>query len=106
MAGQLNRDHPETSDYSALRELERAASALCERVERLTHDARNQNDNPSRESALQLEAATERRAQALQLLESSAREPDETRLCRLQQIINALECSLDYFRPSEAELAL
>lgn len=106
MAGQLEQEDPQALDQPTLRDLEREASTLCERVERLTRDARFHSDSTSRESTLQLEAAAERRNQALQVLESLSREPEETRLCRLEQLIKALECSLDYFRPGEAELAL
>lgn len=105
MAGQPDRDHPDTSDYPSLRELETEASALCERIERLTSAARFRGEMNSRESELQLEAASERRAQAKRLLQSRSREPNETRLCRLEQLIKALECSLDYFRPGEVERA-
>ncbi len=106
MAGQLDQKDPQTLGQPTLRDLEREASALCARVERLTSDPRFCTDTASRESLLQLQAAAERRIQALQVLESSNREPEETRLCRLEQLIKALECSIDYFLPGEAELAL
>ncbi|MGI9260200.1 MAG: hypothetical protein ACR2QQ_15315 [Gammaproteobacteria bacterium] len=106
MAGQLEQEDPKALDQPTLSDLEREASTLCARVERLTSDPRLCTDTASRESLLQLQAATERRNQALQVLESLSREPEETRLCRLEQLIKALECSLDYFRPGEAELAL
>ncbi len=106
MAGQLDRKDLHTPDHPTLRDLAEVASVLCERVDRLTSDARSQGDIPSRERALQLQAAAERRAQALNALESCSSEPEETRLCRLEQLIKALECSLDYFRPGEAELTV
>jgi hypothetical protein len=106
MAGWPEKEHSQTLDQPTLHDLEREASVLCERIERLTRDTRFCSDSASRESALQLQAAAERRTQALLVLESGSREPEEIRLCRLEQLINALECSLDYFRPGEAELAL
>ena len=105
MAGQLDQKDPRTADQPSLHDLEREASALCERVGRLTSDPQFCTDTASRESLLQLQAAAERRSQALKVLESCSPEPEETRLCRLEQLIKALECSLDYFRPGEAKLA-
>jgi len=106
MAGRIAREEQQTLDEPTLLDLEREASELCERVERLTSDPRFCTDTASRENLLQLQAAAERRLQALQVLASDDREPEETRVCRLEQLIKALQCSVEYFLPGEAELAL
>ena len=92
----------ETTARLELRALERMVSVLCEHAELLSHEVRSQEAS-SRETELQLEAFEERRAQALEALRIRAGEPYETRITRLEKLVEALDCSRAYFRPEDGE---
>jgi len=102
MATTLHREDPETVARLELRALERMVSALCEHTEQLSHDVRTHSERESRETDFQLQAFEERRTQALRVLKVHTREPDETRIARLEKLVEALNCSRSYFRPNEA----
>ena len=99
----MRNQHPETTAHLELVALEKMTGALCEYIERLTRDAQARREFESREADLQLQVFEERRSQALQLLAVHTCEPRETRIARLQKAVEALDCSRDYFRPSEPE---
>jgi succinate dehydrogenase flavin-adding protein (antitoxin of CptAB toxin-antitoxin module) len=99
MATILDQQDTETTARLELRALERMLGVLCEHIERLTHDARSRGELASREADLQLQAFAERRTQAVQLLHTDASEPQEQRIARLERVVEALDCSLAYFRP-------
>jgi len=103
MAAILDQQDPETTARLELRALERMLGVLCEHIERLTHDARSRDKLASRETDLQLQAFAERRMQAVQLLQTDASEPQEQRIARLERVVEALDCSLAYFRPGGAD---
>ena len=99
----MRNQHPETTAHLELIALEKMTGALCEYIERLTRNAPTRKRFESREADLQLRVFEERRTQALELLEVHSCEPRETRIARLQKAVEALDCSCDYFRPSENE---
>lgn len=98
MARASIQQDPEITARLELRALERMVSALCEHTELLSHDLRGREDT-SREADLQLQAFEERRAQALEALRVRTGETCETRITRLQKMVEALDCSRAYFRP-------
>lgn len=91
------RQDVEITERLELRALEKMTSALCRHIELLMREARYRGRLRSREDDFQLQVFDERRAQAEQLLESKSAEPCETRIARFEQIVNALDCSRDYF---------
>lgn len=96
------RQDVEITERLELRALEKMTSALCRHIELLTREARRRGRLASREDDFQLQAFDERRTQAEQLLESTA-EPNEMRIARLEQLVNALDCSRDYFRTADSQ---
>lgn len=98
MAALLDRHDSETTARLEARALERMIGALCRHIERLTAEARSRGRLRCREADLQLEVYGERRTQALELLKAAAREPHETRISRLERVVEALDCSRTYFR--------
>ncbi len=98
----LGQQSTENTARLELRALERMIGALCEHTERLARVTRT--EAPSREADFQLQAFSERRTQALKLLAAQTGESYETRIARLEKLVEALDCSRDYFRPSEAEV--
>lgn len=99
------REDVETTERLELRALERMIVALCEHIERVTCDARSRGALRSREADFQLQVFAERRAQAKETLETAAKEPYPTRVGRLERMVEALDCSRDYFRTFELETA-
>jgi hypothetical protein len=71
--------------------------ARCAQIERRLRQAEATGAPASRESDLQYEVFTERRAQAQDRLENDTNEPQETRAARLERILHGLECSWEYF---------
>ena len=84
--------------YLEARALERMARALCEHSRQLLAAARARGVLGSREAGLQVEAFAERCAQAGELLQVVDAPARESRIARLEKLVNALECSRGYFR--------
>jgi len=103
MSAVLDRNDTQTTAHLELRALERMIGALCAHIEHLTSSARSRGELGSREADFQLQVFAERRAQAQQTLQRSAREPDEIRIARLEKAVEALDCSRAYFRFRTAE---
>jgi hypothetical protein len=80
------------------RALERMARALCEHSKQLLAAARTRGALGSREANLQVEVFAERCTQAGELLEVPDAPVQESRIARLEKLVNALECSRGYFR--------
>jgi hypothetical protein len=85
-----------------LRALEKMIDALCRHIEVLTSEERARGGLRSREAEFQLQAFAERRALALQTLQAHSSERREIRIERLERLIEALNCSRDYFRAVQA----
>lgn len=100
----INLQNPETTARLELRALEKMIGVLCEHTEKLSDGVRARGKGASRETDFQLQAFDERRTQALQVLKVHTREPDETRIARLEKLVEALNCSRSYFRPNEADV--
>jgi hypothetical protein len=80
------------------RALERMARALCEHSKQLLATARERGALGSREASFQVEVFAERCTQAGELLEAGEVPAQESRLAKLERLVNALECSRGYFR--------
>jgi hypothetical protein len=78
--------------------LERMARALCEHSRQLLAAARERGALGSREASFQVEVFAERCAEVGQLLEAGDSPVRESRIARLEKLVNALECSRGYFR--------
>ena len=78
--------------------LEKMARALCEHSRQLLAAARARGALRSREAGLQVEVFAERSAQAGELLGAVDEPVKESRIARLERLVNALECSREYFR--------
>jgi hypothetical protein len=103
MAAVPHRQDPEITAELELRALERMIAARCEQIGRLAREARSRGDLSSREADLQLEVFAERRTLALRQLQTDSGEPLETRAARLESLLEALECSWEYFCPKDAD---
>ena len=99
------REDAETTERLELRALERMIAALCDHIDRVTCEARSRGALCSREADFQLQVFEERREQARETIEASANEPYRTRVGRLEHLVEALDCSRDYFRAFELETA-
>ncbi len=80
------------------RALERMAHVLCEHSRQLLATARARGALGTREAGFQVEVFAERCAQAGELLQATASPVQESRIARLEKLINALECSRGYFK--------
>jgi hypothetical protein len=78
--------------------LEKMARALCEHSRQLLAAARARGALRSREAILQVEVFAERSAQAGELLGVVDEPVKESRIARLEKLVNALQCSREYFR--------
>ena len=83
-----------------LRALERMIQALLKQIEIWVDKAKAQGLLRSKECSRQTEAFLDRRTQAKILLGNNtiSAEPLEIRISRLEQMIESLRCSQDYFR--------
>lgn len=80
-----------------LRALERMIGARCKQIERVAKTEIAGNAIEQRERDFQLQVFAERRTQALDLMRGDSSEPREIRAARLERLLQALECSSDYF---------
>ena len=78
--------------------LERMARASCEHSRQLLAAARERGALASREASFQVEVFAERCDQAGELLQAPEVPARESRIARLEKLVNALECSRGYFR--------
>ncbi len=78
--------------------LEKMARVLCEHSSQLLSDVRARGALDSREASFQVEVFAERCAQAGELLKVADAPVKETRIARLEKLVNALECSRGYFK--------
>ena len=78
--------------------LERMARASCEHSRQLLAAARERGALGSREASFQVEVFAERCAQAGELLRGPEAPVKESRIARLEKLVDALECSRGYFR--------
>lgn len=101
MAAVIDRYDHETTGRLELRALEKMIGALCAHVETLTDAARCRGRLGSREASLQLEAFLERRERARRLLATETSESFDVRVRRLEQLVEALDCSRSYFRAAD-----
>lgn len=81
-----------------MRALEKMARALCEHTRQIAAAAGTRGALGTREAKLQVEVFAERCAQAAALLEVADPPVQESRIARLQQLVEALELSRRYFR--------
>lgn len=87
----------ETTAMLELRALEKMAAAQCRHIELLQRQAGEAGKLATREADLQRSAFEERRREALELMRSPAAEPVESRIARLERLVEALEVSRTYF---------
>lgn len=81
-----------------LRALEKLIRARCEQIQAFADEASARGGLHSRESELQLDAFRERSEKARQALETVSSESQEIRIARLESLVQALECSGEFFR--------
>ncbi|MEP7312698.1 MAG: hypothetical protein ABI859_08945 [Pseudomonadota bacterium] len=93
----LQRD-PLVLAHLEARALEAMARALCEHSRQLLAAARARGALSSREANFQVEVFAERCTQAGELLQGVDSPVQESRIARLENLVNALECSRGYFR--------
>jgi hypothetical protein len=101
MAAVIDRYDRETTGRLELRALEKMIGALCAHIETLADAARCRGRLGSREARLQLEAFLERREKARAALASATSESFDVRLARLEQLVEALDCSRSFFRAAD-----
>lgn len=97
VAGEIGRLDREATARLEQQALEKLARVLCDHTQQLASDARSRGALGSREASLQAQVFAERREQALQLLDATAPRIDETRMARLEKLIQALQFSRSYF---------
>jgi hypothetical protein len=78
------------------RALERMLTVMCTQIDQACR-CMNEIGTSSREAALQHAAYLERREQALCVAKSSSNEPHHIRVAKLERMVNALQCSREYF---------
>lgn len=93
----LRRD-PDVLARLEMRALERMARALCEHSRQLLASAQDRGALRTREASFQVDVFAERCAQAGELLAAADAPVQESRIARLERLVNALECSRGYFR--------
>lgn len=93
----LQRD-PRVVARLEMNALEKMARALCEHTQQLLAAARTRGALHTREASLQVEVFAERCAKAGELLQAADAPAQESRIARLQQLVEALACSREYFR--------
>lgn len=92
----LERD-PQVAARLEMRALEKMAATLCEHTRQLMAAARRRGVLDTREAKLQVDVFVERSAQASELLRAVAAPVQESRIARLQQLVEALHVSRSYF---------
>ncbi len=97
VAGEIGRQDGEATARLEQQALEKMARVLCDHTQQLASDARSRGVLGSREASLQEQVFAERRQQALQLLEAAAPRSDESRMARLEKLIQALQFSHTLF---------
>lgn len=100
-AVQIDREDAKATERLELHALERMIAVLCTQIEQWSQRWRAPAPG-SRETALQLEVFAERRDRALQALNAPATEPYEIRIARLEKLLEALDCSREYFRAADS----
>jgi hypothetical protein len=73
------------------------AEVLCEHLDQLIANFHETGRRASRESDLQMAAFAERRDSIRRFFASNTTEPTETRIARLEKLVDALNCSRSYF---------
>ena len=91
------QQNPETTEQDRLETLERMLSEICERLTELVDEALDSESLESREARFQLEAFEERRKRALTSLDVRPRGALPVKIGKLERLMEALECSWDYF---------
>lgn len=86
-----------TATDSEIHALEKMLEARCKQIESMVRAAGLKGSDMSREQDLQIQAFTERRAQALRQLAAGLEEPDNARVARLERLLEALDCSRAFF---------
>jgi hypothetical protein len=97
LAGETRNEDVEATARLEQRALEKLARVLCDHTQQLASAAGSRGALRSREASLQAQVFAERRAQALQLLDAAAPRSDESRMARLERVIQALQFSRSYF---------
>ena len=87
----------DATDDSEIHALEKMLDARCRQIESMIRSRSVTGGNMSREEDLQLQAFTERRAQARQQLASGKQESRNVRVARLERLLEALDCSREFF---------
>ncbi len=91
-----SRDAQETATLEQ-RALEKLARVLCSHTQQLAQSARTRGALQSREAGLQSEVFAERYAQVMSLLDRAAPPVDESRMARLERLIQGIQFSRHYF---------
>ena len=93
----------ESVSHLELRALEKMVRVLCEYIARAARQADERGSCESREADLQLQVFLERRNEAKRVLHTDTTETQETRIARLEKIVESLDCSRAYFRPADTD---
>ncbi len=91
------QQNPEITEQDRLETLERMLGEMCARLTELIDEALDSESLESREARFQLEAFEERRSRALTSLDAKPRGPLPVKIGKLERLMEALECSWDYF---------
>ena len=105
MTTRSHKRRRDTADDSEIDALEKMLRARCRQIESMAESAGVEEPDRSREKDLQIQAFTERRAQAMQQLASGSEEPRNTRVARLERLLEALDCSREFFHSACDESA-
>lgn len=94
------RKYSTTTERLELRALERMIGALLKQIELWMDSAKNKGRLRCKESSFQTQAFLDRRNQAMALLGKNAMsvEPMEIRITRLEQMVESLQCSREFFK--------
>ncbi len=85
------------SELAQLETLETMLIEMCARLTEIVEATFEDDTVEARETRLQLEAFEERRSRALRSLGDERHGPLPIRIGRLKRLVEALECSWDYF---------
>jgi len=93
-----------TADLELLA-LKKLIAARCRQIEVLARTAFARSEADAREREFQFQVFAERRTQAMDQMVGASGEPAESRAARLERLLRALECSLEYFRVETTDAA-
>ena len=97
LAHRLSSEDVQVRDSLEQRALEKLARVLCNHTQQLAIEAFSRGALGTREASLQAEVFAERYTEVMNLLETRAPAVDESRMARLQRLIDGIQFSRQYF---------